>query len=239
MRVTVSLAALTAVLTALSVARFSDTHDANEPHPQSAATQMAVPIYSPMMQSVPSADEIAPEPEELNRQRSLAIEGALVSRDSQLRETAFIVVLPELLREEPNRVIAIVSRQEPGEARDALRDEVARQWITKDRDAAIEWMNSLEPADRTVSATIATRTLAAIDPAQAIAVADQFGVGRDDGSLEHTVQIWATENPEATMRWIEGQPPGEPRTAQLRARVERVLGLRVIAEQLHGSSFGE
>jgi hypothetical protein len=63
------------------------------------------------------------------------------------------------------------------------------------------------------------RTLAATSPAQAIAVADQFGVGRDDGSLEHIVQIWAVERPDEAMRWIEAQPPGE-RTAQLRARIK-------------------
>jgi hypothetical protein len=220
-RFTVSLAALIAVLTAVSAARFSGTRDADEPHPQPAA-RMPAPIHSPMMQSAPSANEIASAAQERNRQLAIAIERALVSRDSQPRETAFNFVLPELLREEPDRVIAMVARQEPGEARDALRDEVARQWITKDRDAAIEWMNSLEQADRTASATIAMRTLAAIKPAQAIAVAGQFGVGRDDGSLEHMVQIWATEKPDEAMRWIEGQPPGEPRAARLRARIEHV-----------------
>lgn len=152
----------------------------------------------------------------------MSIERALVARDLRHRETAFNFVLPELLSEEPTLVIAMVARQEPGEARDALRDEVARQWITKDRDAAIEWMDSLEQVDRRASATIAMRTLAAITPAQAIAVADQFGVGRDDGSLEHMVQIWATEQPDEAMRWIDQQPPGEARTEQLRARIEQV-----------------
>lgn len=219
MRVTVSLAALIAVLTAVSATHFSgSTRDVDELRPQSAASS-----DSPTMPSAPSANEIAPVAHERNRQLALAIERALVSRDSQHRETAFNFVLPELLREEPQRVIAMVSRQEPGEARDALRDEVARQWITQDRDAAIDWMNSLEPADRMASAAIATRTLAASNPALAIAVADQFGVGRDDGSLEHMVQIWAAEKPDEALRWIEEQPPGEPRTAQLRARIEHVL----------------
>lgn len=59
------------------------------------------------------------------------------------------------------------------------------------------------------------------DPAQAIAVAEQFGVGRDDGSLEYIVQIWATERPDEAMLWIERQLPGE-RTAQLRARIQQV-----------------
>lgn len=202
MRVTVRLAALIAVLTAVSAAHFSGTRDAEETQLQSAA-QAPAPIHLPIMQSAPAANEIVSATPERNQQLAMTIERALVSRDSQQRETAFNFVLPELLREEPDRVIAMVARQEPGETRDALRDEVARQWITKDRDAAIEWMNSLEQADRTASATIAMRTLAAIDPAQAIAVADQFGVGRDDGSLEHIVQIWAMEKPDEAMRWIK------------------------------------
>ena len=220
MRVTVSLAALIAVLTAVSAARFAVRPDADEPY---SAAPLPAPVHSShsrTLQSAPSASEIALAAEERNRQLALAIERALVSRDPQHRETAFSFILPELLRDEPDRVIAMVARQEPGEARDALRDEVARQWIRKDRDAAIDWMHALEQADRTASATIAMRTLAAIDPAQAIAVADQFGIGRDDGSLEHMVQIWATERPDEAMRWIEGQPPGDPRTAQLRARIE-------------------
>lgn len=221
MRVTVSLAALIAVLTAVSAARFSDTRNSDEPHSQSAA-RVPTPIRSPSMQSAPSANETASAAPERNRQLAMSIARALVARDLRHRETAFNFVLPELLSEEPTLVIAMVARQEPGEARDALRDEVARQWITKDRDAAIEWMDSLEQVDRRASATIAMRTLAAITPAQAIAVADQFGVGRDDGSLEHMVQIWATEQPDEAMRWIDEQPPGEARTEQLRARIEQV-----------------
>jgi len=220
-RVTVSLAALIAVLTAVSASRFSDTRDTDETHPQLTA-RVSAPIYSPKMSSASSAGEIISEGQDHNRQLALAIERALVSRDLHQRETVFNVVLPELLREAPDRVIAMVARQVPGEARDALRDEVARQWITKDPDAATEWMNSLEQADRQASATIATRTLAGIDPAQAISVADQFDVGRDDGSLEHMVQIWATEKPDEAMRWLEEQPPDESRTAQLRARIEQV-----------------
>jgi hypothetical protein len=214
-----SLAALIAVLAAVSAVHLSDTHDANKTRSQTGAP-LPAPINLPTVQSAPSVNESTSTAEERNRQLAIAIERALVSREPHQRETAFNFVLPELLREEPDSVIAIVARQEPGERRDALRDEVARQWITQDRDAAIEWMSSLEQTDRTASATIATRTLAAINPAQAIAIADQFSVGRDDGSLEHMVQIWAIEQPDEAMRWIEGQPRDDPRTAQLRARIE-------------------
>lgn len=220
MRFTVSLAALIAVLTAVSAAHLLSAGDVDELHPQSTAP-VATPVHASTMDRASAANEIGSGAEERNRQLAIAIERALVSRDVQYRETAFNFVLPELLRADPNRVIAMVARQEPGETRDALRDEVARQWITKHRDAAIEWMNSLEAADRRASATIAMRTLAAIEPAQAIAVADQFDIGRDDGSLEHMVQIWAAEKPDEAMRWIEGQPTGEPHTEQLRARIAR------------------
>jgi hypothetical protein len=223
-RVTISLAALIAVLTAVSAVHLSDKRDANKSRPQTGAPS-PVHINWSTMQSAPSVNETASTAQERNRQLATAIERALVSREPHHRETAFNFVLPELLREEPDRVIAIVARQEPGEQRDALRDEVARHWITQNPDAAIEWMNSLEQADRTASATIATRTLAAINPAHAIAVADEFGIGRDDGSLEHMVQIWATEQPDEAMRWIEGQPPDDPRTAQLRARIRASLPL--------------
>jgi hypothetical protein len=92
-------------------------------------------------------------------------------------------------------------------------------------------MGSLENEwERKASATIAMRTLAAIEPAQAIAVADEFGVGRDDGSLEHIVQIWATENFDECMKWLETQPDNA-RTAQLRARIEQVREPQLAASQ--------
>ena len=62
--------------------------------------------------------------------------------------------------------------------------------------------------------------IASRDPAGAIALADELGVGRDDGSVEHLVQIWAVEDPEAAWRWIETQPEGS-RTDELRARINQ------------------
>jgi hypothetical protein len=157
-----------------------------------------------------------------SRQVALELERALVSSDPHQRETAFNTMLPGLIEADSARVVAIVARQEPGETRDTLRDEVTRQWIVRDRAGTIEWMRSLDEPERKASATIAVRTLAASSPALAIEVADQFGVGRDDGSLEHMVQIWATENPDEAWRWIESQPADDARTAQLRVRIEQV-----------------
>lgn len=156
-------------------------------------------------------------------QIALAIERALVARDPRQRETAFAFLVPELVDTEPTRMIALVARQDPGETRDALRDEVVRDWIVRDRDAAVAWIGTLEDErELEAAATTAMRALAAIAPAGAIEVADQFGIGRNDGSLEHLVQIWATEKPHEAIRWLEAQPAGDPGTVQLRARIESV-----------------
>jgi hypothetical protein len=158
---------------------------------------------------------------EAGRQRQLEIERALVSNNPRQRDAAFGLLLPELLDLDSARVVELVARQE-GETRNNLRDEVVRLWIRKDRDAAVMWMASFENEwERKASAAVAMRTLAAINPAQAIAVAGEFDAGRDDGSLEHIVQIWAAENFDECMRWLESRPDS-PQTAQLRARIEQV-----------------
>jgi hypothetical protein len=191
---------------------FMDAPHRSDPEPATTLPELAEAAASEL-----PANEALSEPR-TSEQRVLEIERALVSNNPQQREMAFNVLLPELLESEPVRVVELVARQE-GETRDALRDEVVRLWIRKDRDAAREWMGSIEnESERKAAATIAMRTLAAIEPAQAIAVADEFGVGRDDGSLEHIVQIWAAEDFDGCMKWLETQPDNA-HTAQLRARI--------------------
>jgi hypothetical protein len=195
---------------------FTNARDANvapvatEAAPSEVRSATAAPTLNTPRENSAASDS----------RRELDIERALMSDNPQLREATFNVALPELLDSNPQRVIELVARQQ-GEARDLLRDEVARQWIRKDRDAAKIWMGSLEGEERKSSAIVAMRTLAAIEPAQAVAVADEFEVGRDDGSLEHIVQMWATENFDECARWLETQPDNA-RTAQLRARIEQV-----------------
>jgi len=59
---------------------------------------------------------------------------------------------------------------------------------SKECDATVIEMTSLENEwERRVRVTVAMRTLAAIKPAHTVAVADEFGAGRDDGFLEHIV----------------------------------------------------
>ena len=169
----------------------------------------------------PNPKAIEPETSRHNATVALDIERALVSRDARQRETAFNYLLPELLQAEPGRVIAMLARQEPGDARDTLRTEIARAWIRRDRDAAVAWLATLSGDEQRTGAAAAIDSLAAVAPDQAISVADRFGIGRDDGSLEHLVQIWATDDLDAAERWIATQPEGAG-SDPLRARIALV-----------------
>ena len=202
--------------------------DSRKPGVDTAATIPAVSVSSAkpadLVHEAPHASR------EREQQLVLDLERALVSNNPQERETALNFLLPELLDANPARVAELVARQQ-GETRDVLRDEVVRLWTRKDREAATIWMGSLDiERERKAAATVAMRTLAAIEPAQAVALADQFDIGWDDGSLEHIVQIWATENFDECTKWLETQPDNA-QTAQLRARVEQVREQRLAASQ--------
>ena len=90
------------------------------------------------------------------------------------REAVFTFLLPELVQVDPPRVIAMVARQRPGEARDTLRTEVTRQWIARDPDAAVRWMKTLPEDERRASAATAVESIIAHSPAEAAALADEF-----------------------------------------------------------------
>ena len=224
--ITLSLTTLAALAVMTGSALWLGAGEPRKPYPKATPPPPPSPVYTPSRERAQTAREIAADARRHNELLALEIERALVARDPQQRETAFTFLLPELLQDAPERAVVMVAHQEPGEARDTLRNEVARQWITRDRDAAIKWMHSFEAeAERHASARVAVDTLAAVAPEQAIYVADQFGIGRDDGSLEHLVQLWATANLGEATRWIEAQPDG-PRTEQLRRRIELVRAQR-------------
>jgi hypothetical protein len=212
-------------LAGIGAAFWLSASEARKPWPKPTPPPPASPVFTPSKEPAPSAEEIELAARSHYQQLELAIERSLVAKDPQQRETAFTFLLPELLQVEPQRVADLVARQEPGKTRDLLRDEVARVWIQTDERAAVRWMKSLSEAERSSAANAAVATIASRDPAGAIELADDLGLGRDDGSLEYLVQLWATEDPEAALRWIETQPEGQ-RTEQLRARIKRAISNR-------------
>ena len=78
-----------------------------------------------------------------------------------------------------------------------------------------------EDDERAVVAAEITSHVAQEDPARAIGISDQFGIGRSDGTVEHIVQLWATENLQESLKWAENQPQG-PQRDQLMARIATV-----------------
>jgi hypothetical protein len=230
---TITLVAITviALFASIGSAYYLDAREPKKPYPKATPPPPPSDVYIPSKEPVPTAEEIERQARDHNAQLGLEIERALAARDPRQRETAFTFLLPELLQVDPGRVVELVARQAPGEARDAFRTEVARQWITRDRDAAVAWMKSMEnEAERQQSAETAVASLAAIAPEQAIYVADQFGIGRDNGYLEHMVQMWAEGNISEAERWLASQPD-DARTAPLRARIERVRQQKHAAER--------
>jgi hypothetical protein len=216
-----SLITLVAVtLAGIGTAYWLSADEPRKPWPKPTPPPAASPIFKPSKELAPTAEEIELAARSHNEQLAVAIERSLVARNPQQRETAFTFLLPELLQVEPKRVVAMVAKQEPGEVRNLLRDEVARVWIQADKSAATDWIKSLDEAERMSAANTAVAVIASRDPPGAIELADQLGAGRNDGSLEHLVQLWAVEDPEAAWRWIQTQPEG-PRSDDLRARINR------------------
>jgi len=206
-------------LAGVGMAFWLGANEARKPWPKPTPPPPASAVFLPSKEQAPSVEEIELAASSHNQQLELAIERSLVAKDPQQRETAFTFLLPELLQVEPKRVVALMAKLAPGEVRNLLRDGVARVWIQTNERAATDWMKSLDEAERSSAAKAAVATIASRDPTGAIELADELGVARDDGSLEHLVQLWAIEDPEAAWRWIETQPEGL-RTEKLRARIK-------------------
>ena len=153
------------------------------------------------------------------KSRQLEIERALVSIDEVERDRAYTQLLPALIAIDPVAVERLVESCPAGPVRDQLLRHAALGWSAANLDGAIEWVTAMkDDAERDIAATEIVSEVAQADPAHAIEVSDLFGIGRNDGTVEHIAQLWAVENLKASLDWVEAQPPGAPRD-QLLARV--------------------
>jgi hypothetical protein len=134
------------------------------------------PIYTPSAEHAWSEAEIVQQASEHNGRLEAEIERALMSKDAGRREAVFTFLMPELLQVDPARVVAMVARQKPGEARATLIAEVTRQWIASDPGAAIRWMKTLPQEERRMSAMTAVDSIFAQNPDEAITLAAEFGL---------------------------------------------------------------
>ncbi len=169
---------VTLVSTAMIAAGMACWVHAAEPRkwPKATPPPPPSPIYHDLKEVMPTEEEIARAAEEHTARLQQEIEQALANKDKDRIEAVFVFLLPELLQVEPDRVVAMVAAQKPGESRDRLRDAVARQWVVMDLRAATDWMKSLEDADRRAAAKTALTTLRPIDPSQATLLAQELSV---------------------------------------------------------------
>ncbi len=160
--------------------------------------------------------------EEQARQLTLEIERALLSVDDARRDRAYRQLLPALIKLDPAAVEQLVASWPAGPAREELLRNTAQAWSGVSVDGAVDWASGMKEDDERaiVGAEIASH-VAQGDPARAIGISDQFGIGRKDGTVERMVQLWATENLQESLSWAENQPQG-PRRDQLVARIATV-----------------
>jgi hypothetical protein len=140
----------------------------------------ASPDYHDIKESVPSEEDIERDASEHSAVSEREIERALLSGNAQEREAAFVYLLPELLQAEPERVLGLMARLEPGDPRNTLQGEVVQLWVHQDSSAAMRWMKSLDEPERRAAAIVAVTALAPFEPAQASAIAREFDVGSDE-----------------------------------------------------------
>jgi hypothetical protein len=166
-----------------------------------------------------AAPALSRSDDEKSRELQLEIERALVSVDDVERDLAYTQLLPALIAIDSVAVERLVESCPAGVVREQLLRHAALAWSAANLDGAIEWVTAMkDDGERDIAGTEIVSQVAQADPGHAIEVADLFGIGRNDGTVEHIAQLWAAENLKASLHWVEAQPPGAGRD-QLLARI--------------------
>lgn len=228
--ITIIAVTVAALFAAIGTAYRLDAREPKKPYPKATPPPPPSPVYTELKGLVVTEADFERFDREHYALLEQEVERALAGSDPQQRETVFTFLVPELLQVEPGRLVSLLGRQE-GEARTVLREELAGQWVRRDRDATVRWMKSIDDeSERVHAAKVAVDSLAPIAPQDAIYVAHEFDIGRDNGYLERLVQMWAESSMDDAERWLATQPD-DARTAPLRARIERVRDQKKSAER--------
>jgi len=134
------------------------------------------PIYTESREHVPDEEEIAQMASSHYDRLETELEGAMLSRNRQRREAAFVFILPELVQVDSSRVVGLCERLPKGEPRDTLQAELTRAWVARDTTSAIRWMKTLPDHERRASTAVAVEMLFARNPSGAADLADQMGL---------------------------------------------------------------
>lgn len=137
---------------------------------------------------------------------------ALDSADSAQHDLVSTKLLPSLILLDPRVAGYLAENWDLGPVREELLRQVAGEWTKQNPAQAIEWAANLkDTSERTDALGNACIQISQSNPAQAVATAERFGVGKNDGILDNATQLWASQDPSAALGWAQGQPPGEQR----------------------------
>jgi hypothetical protein len=166
-----------AMVFATSAALCMDSgHKPKRHYPKATPPPPPSPIYTESKEPVPDEKEIAQMAAGHYARLESELESAVLSRDRDRREAAFVFILPELVQQEALRVAGMLDRLPKGEPRDLLRKELTRNWVSQDSASAVRWMKSLPEHERRASAVTAVEELFAQNPAMAADVAKELGM---------------------------------------------------------------
>lgn len=112
----------------------------------------------------------------------------------------------------PTAALARAFALEKGSERDGLLRELLCGWASRDAEAALNWVSSLEdPAARRSARSTVCLAVAEKEPRHAVVLALDHGADEDDdrGLLECLTMQWCEKESEAALDWAVTQPPGE------------------------------
>ena len=224
-------AALLAGLAIYMVSGFRSSEPEQAASPSAKLAARGRPPVTTLVQKPSLPVAAAPRSrEEQSQQLQLEIARALASADDAERERAYTQLLRELIAIDPAAMKRLVKHYPAGTIREQLLRNTAHTWSAVDLQGAIAWAKGVnEDSERVVAATEIVSQVGQTDPGRAIEVSDVFGVGRNDGTVEHIAQLWAIQNLQASLDWTEAQPPGAQRD-QILARIVPVEAARSPAD---------
>lgn len=216
---------------ALSALRAPGTSDEAAKKVASATLRLPTSAGRPHVTTPPlPAAAPARSREDHSQQLQLQIGRALASADEAERHRAYTQLVPELIAIDPAAMKRLVANYPVGAIREQLLRYTAHTWSAVDLQGAMAWAKGVnEDDERVVAATEIVSQVRQTNPGHAIEVSDAFGVGRNDGTVEHIAQLWAMENLEAALDWTKTQPSG-PERDQILARIVTVEAERSPAD---------
>lgn len=147
-------------------------------------------------------------------------------------------LLPKLVARDPAAATGLVAALEAGPLREVLLRQLARLMSAADIHATLAWLVTLPAADQTSAVEAVIAQVNQSDPAGAMSVAAEFGIGLADGRQEHVMQLWTEQDPARAVAWITAQPAGPSRdrllarTAYVRAQQEPVQAAGLVLDQM-------